>query len=113
MQFDAPHACDVNVALQRRMNDDMDTCAFTARQRDDDGAAAERPPRGAADDARAGAMHHRPLSPPAEWPLSPPSFERRERELESSSAMGFPPTWAIALAIAVALAAVAYSSKWR
>ena len=96
MQLEIPRACDVNVSLQRRLDDDMDTCAFTARER---GPAAQHVPEHRAGATTAPYYEHRGPGPMSseEWqqPQPPEGI----------------PTWAVVLALAVALAAVAYLNK--
>lgn len=95
MQLGIPHACDVNVPLQRRLHEDMDTCAFTARER-----VGRAPTRES--DAASAEEQRSPARRPDEWQsphLAPPA---------ASEGL---PTWAVVLALAVALAAVAYFNK--
>ena len=98
MQLDIPRACDVNVSLQRRLHEDMDTCAFTARERVVDAAPAiassaphyER--RDAADETR--------------------GWQERQTVPSTNTTGGFS-RWAMVLALAVAFLAFAYlHSKW-
>jgi hypothetical protein len=108
MRLGIPRACDVNVSLQQRMKDDMDTCAFTSRGLDDHAAAASASTVPSFAD-QTGA----PTCPPATPPTRSPSHEehtQRQRfpEPPAQQVDAFPPTWAVVLALAVALAAVAY-----
>ena len=98
MQLDIPRACDVNVSLQRRLHEDMDTCAFTARER----VVATRPPAGES---------------------TAPYYERRagEQQLEGwrdppmgQKAIEGISKWAVVLVLAVAFAVFAYlHGKWE
>ena len=112
MSLGIAHTCDVNISLQRRMNDEMDTCAFTARSVESEERARGPEPARRADDGRA----HHERSPSADWPQSPqlaPYERRTTHDADATGATGFPPTWAIVLALAVALAALAYANKAR
>jgi hypothetical protein len=93
MQLGIPHACDVNVPLQRRLHEDMDTCAFTARER------VGRAPTRESDAASAPEEQRSPARRTEEW---------RSPHLAPPTASEGLPTWAVVLALAVALAAVAY-----
>jgi hypothetical protein len=111
MSLGGADACDLNVSLQRRLHDEMDTCAFTARALDDDGAHARRrsnaqqPPH----EQRAPFDSERSeRSPDMGWPSGPQSPYARAPESDA-----FPPAWAIVLAIAIALAALACFGKWK
>jgi hypothetical protein len=93
MQPGIPHACDVNIPLQRRMHEDMDTCAFTARGRVGRAHTHDSVSTSAPDEQRS------PARRPQEW---------QSPHLAPSAASEGLPTWAVVLALAVALAAVAY-----
>lgn len=97
MQLDIPRACDVNVSLQRRLHEDMDTCAFTARER----VVTTRPPSGES--------------------TAPYPDRRAEHQLEQwhdpplgQKAMEGISKWAAVLVLAVAFAVFAYLyGKWE
>jgi hypothetical protein len=115
MDTDIPHACDVNVALQHRMHQDMDTCAFTAvrperadDRRGDRGADDPRAGRaGRAEQAeqaeRAGQAGQWQQQPEMPWPEVP-------WQPEPQTAL---PTWVVVLGLALALALAAQMGKRR
>ena len=102
MSLGTPHACDVNLSLQQRMNDEMDTCAFTAQRLGAGDFQSSRAPV---------QQQQQPPPPVADRPQSQPSQPYAQRREQDVDAAGFPPTWAIVLALAIALAAVAYSNR--
>ena len=98
MQLGIPHACDVNVPLQRRLHEEMDTCAFTARERVGQAPSMRESAATPAPDEQRGPVRMR-------------SGEAHGPYLASTAASEGLPTWAVVLALAVALAAFAYFSK--
>ncbi len=110
MSLGGADACDLNVSLQRRLHDEMDTCAFTARALDDDAHARRRSnAQHEQHEQRAPFDSERSeRSPDMGWPSGPQSPYARAPESDA-----FPPAWAIVLAIAIALAALACFGKWK
>jgi hypothetical protein len=98
MQLGIPHTCDVNVPLQRRLHEDMDTCAFTALERVGPTPSMRESDATPAPDEQRGPVRRR-------------SEQEQSPHLALAAASEGLPTWAVVLALAVALAAVAYFNK--
>ncbi len=107
MSLGGADACDLNVSLQRRLNDEMDTCAFTAHALDDGGAHAGRRSNAQQQHELHALSERSERSPDMGWPSGPQSPYARAPEADA-----YPPAWAIVLAIAIALAALACFGKW-